>query len=107
MFFYFVGHFEWIGNHIGCYFDVINASTFREGTVECDPWVGMYRRMGDMRHLGVQPVRSFDQTGTQSESDLDEIEPLRPIDVFFVGSGMLISAATVVLALWKLKDLLF
>lgn len=60
-----------------------------------------------MRHLGVQPVRSFDQTGTQSESDLDEIEPLRPIDVFFVGSGMLISAGTVVLALWKLKDLLF
>ena len=60
-----------------------------------------------MRHLGVQPVKSFDQTGTQRESDLDETGPLRPVDVFFVGSGMLISAATVVLALWKLKELLF
>lgn len=58
-----------------------------------------------MRQLGVQPVESYDQSDGQG--DFDEMEPLRPVDVIFVSGGMLISAATVVLALWKLKELIF
>lgn len=58
-----------------------------------------------MRQMGVQPVKNYDQNDGQG--DFDEMEPLRPVDVIFVSGGMLISAATVVLALWKLKDLIF
>ncbi|MGX1197245.1 hypothetical protein [Parvibaculum sp.] len=58
-----------------------------------------------MRRVGVQPVRNLDQRDGQG--DFDEMEPLRPVDVVLVSGGMLISAATVVLALWKLKDLIF
>ena len=60
-----------------------------------------------MRQLGLQPVKNFDQVDTSNERDMDEMEPLRPVDMVFVGGGMLISAAMVVLALWKLKDLFF
>lgn len=60
-----------------------------------------------MRQLGLQPVKNFDQADTQRDNELDEVEPLRPVDLVFVGSGMLISAAIVVLAFWKLKDLIF
>jgi len=60
-----------------------------------------------MRHVGVQPIKRFDQTDDDCENDMDKEEPLRPVDLLFVGSGMLISTAIVVLALWKLKELLF
>lgn len=62
------------------------------------------RQVG-VRQVGVQPVDSFDQNDGQA--DFDDMEPLRPVEVIFVSGGMLISAATVVLALWKLKDLIF
>ncbi len=58
-----------------------------------------------MRQAGVQPIKSLDQSDGQG--DVDEMEPLRPVDMILVSGGMLISAATVVLALWKLKDLIF